>query len=64
MTVNVDAEIGVGCPHLGEVETAYIVHGGIYLEGDTIVFALVNEDGISRLDSLYDFLDTLGLPTD
>ena len=32
MTVNVDAEIGVGCPHLGEVETAYIVHGGIYLE--------------------------------
>lgn len=39
-------------------------HGGIYLEGDTIVFALVNEDGISRLDSLYDFLDALGLPTD
>ncbi|MCR5530162.1 MAG: hypothetical protein K6F49_13200 [Saccharofermentans sp.] len=39
-------------------------HGGIYQEGDTIVFALVNEDGISRLDSLYDFLDALGLPTD
>jgi hypothetical protein len=39
------------------------LYGGIYLSGDTVVYALVNEDGLDRLDTLYDFLEELGLPT-
>ena len=61
-----------------EVHTGYIIldgetadtipldgplHGGIYIHDNTIVYAIVSEDGRDRLGQINDFLDELGLPT-